>query len=327
MITFVLPTKNRVEKLKYFFYDTYPKFKNLNPQYIIVDASTDKNYLKNLKNLKKYKKIKFLRQKSTGIQLGCIEAIPHIKTEYVTFLYDDDVMGKNVVDIYKKNIEQPNIFSLGCGLVQPINDKISFSKLDFFTQNKEDILSCYYGDNFKKILKSNAIKSNYILPVSPICTCFKKTFLNKWKKNLFKFTKNNNFRNFIFFKKDVGPDMLIYLMQIESSKKVINFYHPYSVKFSSHNESISIIYGNSFLRIGYWLSRICFFNNKKYFKNQMKSNYYTYLIIIGFILILSNLNNFYYLKNICYEVIRLLKSKNKLSYKYLFSYVYDKVFG
>ena len=58
--------------------------------------------------------------------MGCIEAIPHIKTEYVTFLYDDDVMGKNVVDIYKKNIEQPNIFSLGCGLVQPINDKISF---------------------------------------------------------------------------------------------------------------------------------------------------------------------------------------------------------
>ena len=35
-------------------------------------------------------------------------------------------MGKNVVDIYKKNIEKPNIFSLGCGLVQPINEKFLF---------------------------------------------------------------------------------------------------------------------------------------------------------------------------------------------------------
>ena len=59
MITFVLPTKNRVEKLKYFFFNTYPKFKKLNPQYIFVDASNEKNYFQNIKNLKKYKKIKF----------------------------------------------------------------------------------------------------------------------------------------------------------------------------------------------------------------------------------------------------------------------------
>ena len=55
--------------------------------------------------------------------------------------------------------------------------------------------------------------------------------------------------------------MIIYLMLIGDSKKIVKFFTPYSVKFSSHPNSISIIYGNSYLRIGYWLARICYFQN------------------------------------------------------------------
>ena len=40
--------------------------------------------------------------------------------------------------------------------------------------------------------------------------------------------------------------MLVYLMQIGYSNKRVKFYYPHSVKFSSHTNSISIIYGNSF---------------------------------------------------------------------------------
>ena len=94
-------------------------------------------------------------------------------------------------------------------------------------------------------------------------------------------------------------------MQLNDSKNYVNFYYPHSVKFSSHNDSISIIYGNNFLRIGYWLARICFFKNKKFEDSKIKNNYYTYLIIIGLILIFTNLNNFYYIKNIFIEFFKI----------------------
>ena len=123
MITFILPTKNRVKTLNIFFKNTYKKFLSLNPSYLIIDASTYTNHIKNKMNLKKYNNLKIIRQKTTGIQMGCIETIPFIKTKYATFLYDDDVMGKYVIDIYKKNMQNPEIFSLGCGVVQDIKKK------------------------------------------------------------------------------------------------------------------------------------------------------------------------------------------------------------
>lgn len=326
MITFILPTKNRVKTLNIFFKNTYKKFNKLNPNYLIIDASNNKNHFQNKTNLKNYKKIKIIRQKTKGIQMGCIEAIPFIKTKYVTFLYDDDVMGQYVIDIYKKNMKNPDTFSLGCGIVQDIKKKIKFQKLNYLTLDKKDILSCYYGSSFRKILRLNKINKKLALPVSPICTSFRTEFLIKWKKILFNFTKKNDFRNYIFFKKDVGPDMIIYLMQLNDSKNYVNFYYPHSVKFSSHNDSISIIYGNNFLRIGYWLARICFFKNKKFDDFKIKNNYYTYLIIIGLILIFTNLNNFYYIKNIFIEFFKLLKTGNKFSFKYFFCYIYERSF-
>ncbi len=326
MITFILPTKNRVKTLNIFFKNTYKKFLSLNPSYLIIDASTYTNHIKNKMNLKKYNNLKIIRQKTTGIQMGCIETIPFIKTKYATFLYDDDVMGKYVIDIYKKNMQNPEVFSLGCGVVQDIKKKIKFTRLSYLTLNKHDILSCYYGSSFRKILKSNQIKKKLSLPVSPICTSFKTKFLIEWKKILLKFTKNNDFRNFFFFQKDVGPDMIIYLMQLDYSKSVTNFYYPHSVKFSSHNDSISIIYGNNFLRIGYWLARICFFKNKKFENKKMSNNYYTYLLIIGIILIFTNLNNSYYTKNIFIELFKLLKLRDKFSFKYFFCYIYERSF-
>lgn len=325
-ITFILPTKDRVNQLKKFFKYHSKILIKIPHNFLIVDASNDRNHLKNLKTLKLYKNIKIFRQKTKGIQMGCIEAIPYIKTKYSTFLYDDDYLGKNITEIYKKNISSPHIFSLGCGIVKDIKKKVKFEKLNYVVFNKYDVLSCYYGSNFKKKLRHESIYSNNVLPVSPICTSFETKFLLKWKKILMGFTKKNNFRKFFFFKKDVGPDMLIYLMKLQSSKTNVNFFYPYSVKFSSHSESISIIYGNPFLRIGYWLSRICFLNNEKFKKKDLQNNYYTYLIIIGIILIISNLNNYYYFKNICNEVFRLLETKNKFSYKYFFNYIYERVF-
>jgi hypothetical protein len=181
-ITFILPTKNRVDQLNSFFNYHSPILKKIKHKFLIIDASNNLNHLKNKKNLKNFDNIKIIRQYSKGIQRGCIEAIPHIKTQYSTFLYDDDYLGKFIIDIYKSNMESADIFSLGCGIIQDLKKKPNFKKIKYSNIDKQIMLSAYYGRKLP-ILKNN------ILPVSPICTSFQTKFLKKWKNILFQFVK------------------------------------------------------------------------------------------------------------------------------------------
>ena len=52
---------------------------------------------------------------------------------------------------------------------------------------------------------------------------------------------------------------------------------------------------------------------------------YNYLIIIGIILILKNIFNSYYLKNVLKEFLKLLKVNEKISIKLIIYYFYHKI--
>ena len=86
------------------------------------------------------------------------------------------------------------------------------------------MLSAYYG-------KKLSITKNNILPVSPICTSFNIKFLKNGDKFFINLLKEIHLENFFFFQKDIGPDMIIYLMLIGDSKKIVKFFTPYSVNF------------------------------------------------------------------------------------------------
>ena len=147
-------------------------------------------------------------------------------------------------------------------------------------------------------------------PVSPICTCFKKKFIFEWQKKIKKFVKGNKFRNFYLLELDIGPDLITYLTNINNEDRKIHFYLPPSVRFSSHENSISVIYGKNNLRIGYWLARISFLENEKVSNQKILNNIYTYLFFIGTCLLIINLLNNFNRNNIFLELLRLLKNKN-----------------
>ena len=192
-ITFLLPIKNRPEQLHRLLVNCKKVFKNLNYYFLIIDASNQINHLRNLKILKNYKNIKIIKQKTKGIQKGCIEGIKYIKTKYASFLYDDDVMGDYITTIYKSNFIKKNFFSFGYGIVRDIDKKVNFKKLSSISVKKENMISYYYGDNLKKEFKKSIFSEKINLPVSPICTSFKTLFLNKWTKVLNNFVNNNKF--------------------------------------------------------------------------------------------------------------------------------------
>ena len=58
------------------------------------------------------------------------------------------------------------------------------------------------------------------MPVSPICIIFKSKFLYEWKKYILNFCKNSKFRKYFLLKKNIGPDLIIYLLQILNHKKI-----------------------------------------------------------------------------------------------------------
>ncbi len=320
MISFILPIKNRSENLIKILFNSKKVFRNLKFEILVIDASNDKNAKLNKKVASKYKNVRYFKQKSTRITRGCFEVLKYLKYDVVTFLYDDDIMGPYVFKIYKNFIEK-NIFSMGTGIVLDQENKVfRFKKIKKIEIDKNVLLSNYFGLPLSKYDKRflNILSS----PVSPICTCFKKEFIFKWKKKINNFIKNNSFRSHYLLELDIGPDLITYLTNINNAENNIHYYLPPSVRFSSHQNSISIIYGKNNLRIGYWLARISFLENEKIYNKKMVSRIYTYLIFIGICLIVINIFNNFNRNNIFLELFKLRKNKNYVfSFSYLFKII------
>lgn len=308
MISFILPIKNRHENLVRLIKNCKVVFRNIKYEIVIIDASSDLISKKNKFFLKKYKNIKYFKQKSKRITRGCFEVIKHLKYQIATFLYDDDVMGPEVNKIYI-NFFKKNIFSMGTGIViDQENKNYKFKKLKKIQISKDVLLSNYFGLPLSKIdLRFRGILSS---PVSPICMCFKKKFLLEWKKKIEKFIKNNQFRKYYLLELDIGPDLITYLININNEKKKIDYFLPPSVRFSSHQDSISVIYGKNNLRIGYWLARISFLENEKIYNQKIFNRVYTYLLFIGISLLIINIFNNFNRNNIFLELIALKRNKN-----------------
>ena len=91
------------------------------------------------------------------------------------------------------------------------------------------------------------------------------------------------------------------------------------MRFSSHQDSISVIYGKNNLRIGYWLARISFLENEKIYNQKMLNRIYTYLLFIGICLLVINIFNNFNRNNIFLEILALKKNKKCIfSLSYLF---------
>lgn len=326
MISFILPIKNRSENLIKILFNSKKVFRNLKFEILVIDASNTKNTKLNKEIVSKYKNVRYFKQKSTRITRGCFEVLKYLKYDVVSFLYDDDIMGPHVFKIYKNFIKR-KIFSMGTGIVlDQKNSVYQFKKLKKIVIDKNILLSNYFGIPLSKYDKrfANTLSS----PVSPICTCFKKKFIFEWQKKIKKFVKGNKFRNFYLLELDIGPDLITYLTNINNEDRKIHFYLPPSVRFSSHQDSISVIYGKNNLRIGYWLARISFLENEKFNNQKMLNRFYTYLLFIGVCLLVINIFNKFNRNNIFLELCGLKKIKNStFSISYFFRILKILVFG
>ncbi len=323
-ITFILPTKDRYEKLVNFINYHEKIFKDLDYKILILDGSIHETHKKIKNKFKKKKNLILIKQKRKGFMNACFEAIKIVKTKYCTFLYDDDLLSKEITKVFKKTMNKK--FSLGYGIVENLNQIISnkknFNKIQFYKFKNDRILLGYFGEN------------NFglpFMPVSPICFLFETNFLKEWKKYILKFCDKSKFRKYFLLQRNIGPDLIMYLLQILKNK-YIYLAKPAIAKFNEHNTSMSYILGVNKLQIGYWLAKKSIFENDLINNKELSIKVYNFLVTAGVFILIKNFllkilgkeNYFFDINN---EIKILNNNKNaKFSLSTCLNIVLNKIF-
>jgi len=240
---FITKGRNEFEKSLTKCIEQSKKLKSI--KIVIIDGNED-DRVKNFLKINNYiENIKIVKQKKGKFVRACLIAIDNLETDYFTFMHDDDFISPyfyKLINFAVKN--QTSV--IGNGIVIPKNnDEFLFSKIDNLNKiNSKNLLNNYFCS--KKI-------SNKFLPANPACSVFKKEVAYIWISVIKEIVKDR-FLSYYFFYKNIGQDLLLYLISL-SIQKDIFYYENYTCQFSSHEDSMSVNFGSNNLGVGYWLAK------------------------------------------------------------------------
>ena len=127
-------------------------------------------------------------------------------------MYNDDVLSPYFSEFFNTMIKKNENFIMGYGKTFDINGVYKFKPLNFKLTEKINFLKCYFGS-------SNSLKY-YGVPVSPISCISKTEHLKCWVNFTQKFAEQSKFREYYMIKKNIGPDIIIFLSNIIKTDKI-----------------------------------------------------------------------------------------------------------
>jgi len=292
-ITFILPTFNRknfVARAVESCLEINKNSKNIKATVLVLDGYSDDGAWEMLQKKYNDNRNVILKQidKKLGFQETAFFGVNQVKTDYCTFMYNDDIISKYFFLVADKLKNNDQNFIMGYGKNANINSVYKFRKPIFKKIHTQKIILNYFG-SFKSLKYTS-------LPVSPVPSISKTIILKKWIKEIRVFVKKSNFRKDMMIKQNIGPDLIIYLYNLMLMNKKIVFCNSTIAQLSHHKESMSVIYGKQPLATGYWLSRIWYFekylNKKKNIDLLFSSKLSSYIIVSGFYIFIINILNF-----------------------------------
>lgn len=313
-ITFILPTINRkkyvIRAIKSCL-NINQKNPNVIAKVLVIDGQSDDGAWElMLDKFKNHKNVKLLQvDKNLGFQESAFFGLKYVKSEYCTYMYNDDIVSNFYSTFASNLIKSSQTFIMGYGKNNDVSKIYKFFDPSFVKIKTNNLILNYFG--FFNYLKFTS------LPVSPVPSVSKTSNLKKWEVEVRNFVKNSKFKEELMLKKNIGPDLILYLYNLMIQKEEIVFCNTSIAQLSYHKSSMSIIYGKAPLSTGYWLARIWYFESLLK-SNKINKNYISklsaYLIVSGlFIFILNTISlNFFYAKNTLYETLKVvLKIQNK----------------
>ena len=290
--TFVFLTKNRKDIFESLNSCLQINSDEINAKVVIVDGNKTNLIDQSINKLKHFEdKIKIIKQKKGKFMRSCILGVQELKTNYFTFMYDDDLLHKDFQKLIKIAAkEKCFVFSNGAGNLKK-NIPLDFTNTNIHHFKSEEIKDHFI--NYKKF------KDRYF-PVTPICSVFSSQILEEWLELIQLSLKKRIFAYYLM-KKNIGPDLLLYLLSVLRNKKII-YVNLNIAQFTAHKNSMTVVYGQSNCRIGYWLARKLILEkyNKEFKKNKIFNLKLFYKGIVYFVLQTFNKNKFKQHKSIIF---------------------------
>jgi len=289
-ITFVLPTYNRKEYVVRAIdscLEISKKSSKINVKVIVIDGfSSDGAWETLVSQFSNNINVKLIQvEKEKGFQETAFLGIDLVETEYVTFMYNDDILSDFYFELAEKMLFENQDFIMGYGSNLHANERYNFKKPNFVNINPKRIVLNYFG-YFKNLEYSS-------LPVSPIASISKTSVLREWILEVRTFVKESKFRNDLFIKQNIGPDLVLYLFNLYRLGNSTFLCNSTISQLSFHEESMSILYGKTPLSSGYWLSRIWYFNkvlnDNKEVNKRFLGRLSSYIFVSGLMVVFLNL--------------------------------------
>jgi hypothetical protein len=217
---------------------------------MVVDGSTNDDTLHFIKDsYANDKRVELRQNKTDDFMHTCFESVNLVKTEFVTFMYDDDVISPYFKDMVHYMLNNNKSFIMGYGIPYKFEEIYPFKQIHGWQEHHNlhlllGYFSCFDGLSFTA------------LPFSPICCVVTTDTLRTWISYVTNFTRGNKIKEYFMMQRNIGPDLMIYLSAILQKSGNIIVVPAIVAQFSVHASSMSITYGKLDLDIGYWLAKI-----------------------------------------------------------------------
>jgi len=250
-ITFILPTMNRRQYICRAVESCLVcRSERVTPHVLVIDGmSDDGSYELLQETYGNNPQVSILRHDRVGFQRTAYFGVSQVKTEYVTFMYDDDLVSPFFYQMFEAMLDQGKSFIMGYGYIYDVDRIYPFkpvTNIDLFSVY--DAVLAYFGYPGKL--------HYHTVPFSPICCIVKTEHLQKWVHFSQEFAGKSPIRHYYMIDRNIGPDIIIYLSGIMLEPDTAAIAPNIVGQFSEHNESMSVGYGDLHLQIGYWLGKI-----------------------------------------------------------------------
>ena len=252
VITFILPTRNRKDFVRRAIDSCLQcESESVSPFVIVIDGESEDGTFTDLQAAyRDDTRVQLLQNsKSAGFMNTCYEGVSLVNSKWVTFMYDDDVVSPHLIQMVSEVVGSFDRFVMGYGAVFPAEEIYPFKPISTFKRYKpEQLLLAYYGRSSELDFKG--------LPHSPICCVTTLDLLHEWVPYVKDFCSRNSIRSYFMLKRNIGPDLMIYLLSLLKHEGSVPLAISVVAQFSTHPTSMSVTYGNSDLALGYWLAKV-----------------------------------------------------------------------
>jgi hypothetical protein len=251
-LTFILPTRNRGDYVRRAIESCLRvQQTEVRVELLVIDGnSTDGSY-EQLQQLYGHDpRVRLVRQTGPkGFMPACFLAVPEVRTPFVTFMYDDDVLSPFWGQMPREMRRRGAEFVMGFSKEGEIKTEVAFERVaSLRVVTPSFLLRAFSGTGYEL--------STHALPFSPICCLMRTDRLREWKGEVEQFTRGRPLREYFMMQRNAGPDLMLYLHAIASCEGEIPVFDGPVAQFSAHPDSITSGLEPTDLPIGYWLAHV-----------------------------------------------------------------------